>query len=257
MRRYPATSLGASFGPGPMTPAVKALLIANGATFVLMSVLRFASPASAAYVLVYLGLSPADVLESWRLWQPVTYMFLHAGVFHLLFNMLALWMFGVELERLWGTRLFARYYAITGIGAALTMLTLALLPTALGDRMYDTRTVGASGAIFGLLLAYGLQFPNRQIYMYFLFPIPAKYFVMIVGAISLYSTMVDQDGGVAHAAHLGGLAVGYVYLRKGRTDFHPIAELKYRYLKWKINRLRRRFDVYSGGRADDVDRRIH
>jgi membrane associated rhomboid family serine protease len=80
---------------------------------------------------------------------------------------------------------------------------------------------------------------------------------MIVGAISLYATMVDQDGGVAHAAHLGGLAVGYFYLKKGRMEFHPIAELKYRYLKWKINRLRRRFDVYSGGRADDVDRRIH
>jgi membrane associated rhomboid family serine protease len=257
MRRYPATSLGGSFGPGPLTPAVKALLIANGAMFLLMSVLRLVSPTSAAYLFLYLGLNPSDVLEGWRVWQPATYMFLHAGVFHLLFNMLALWMFGVELERLWGTRLFTRYYAITGIGAGLTMIVLALLPTALGDRMYDTRTVGASGAIFGLLLAYGLQFPHRQIYMYFLFPIPAKYFVMIVGAISLYATMVDQDGGVAHAAHLGGLAVGYFYLKKGRMEFHPIAELKYRYLKWKINRLRRRFDVYSGGRADDVDRRIH
>ena len=257
MRRYPSTSLGASFGPGPLTPAVKALLIANGAMFVLMSLLRLTSPRTAVELVLYLGLRPEAVLEGLRLWQPVTYMFLHAGVFHVLFNMLALWMFGVELERLWGTRFFARYYAITGVGAGLTMIVVSLLPFDLADRLYVTTTVGASGAIFGLLLAYGLQFPHRQIYLYFLFPIPAKYFVMIVGAISLYATMVDQDGGVAHAAHLGGLLVGYVYLKRGRSQFHPIAELKYRYLRWKINRLRKRFDVYSGGRADDVDRRIH
>jgi len=257
MRRYPSTSLGASFGPGPLTPAVKALLIANGAMFVLMSLLRLTSPRTAIELVLYLGLRPESVIESLYLWQPATYMFLHAGVFHVLFNMLALWMFGVELERLWGTRFFARYYAITGVGAGLTMVVMSLLPFDLADSFYRTPTVGASGAIFGLLLAYGLQFPHRQIYLYFLFPIPAKYFVMIVGAISLYATMVDQDGGVAHAAHLGGLLVGYVYLKRGRSRFHPIAELKYRYLKWKINRLRKRFDVYSGGRADDVDRRIH
>jgi membrane associated rhomboid family serine protease len=240
-----------------MTPAVKALLIANAGMFGLLVVLRLASPDAASFVLLTLGLNPRDVLEGWQWWQPVTYMFLHAGIFHVLFNMLALWMFGVELERLWGTRFFARYYAITGIGAGLTMVVLSLLPTALGDSMYATRTVGASGAIFGLLLAYGLQFPHRQIYLYFLFPVPAKYFVMIVGAISLYATMVDQAGGIAHAAHLGGLLVGYIYLKRGRLEFHPVAEVKYRYLKWKINRLRKRFDVYSGGRADDVDRRIH
>jgi len=240
-----------------MTPAVKALLIANAAMFGLLVVLRLAWPDAGLFVVLTLGLNPRDVLEGWQWWQPVTYMFLHAGIFHVLFNMLALWMFGVELERLWGTRFFARYYAITGIGAGLTMVVLSLLPIAFGDSMYATRTVGASGAIFGLLLAYGLQFPNRQIYLYFLFPVPAKYFVMIVGAISLYATIVDQAGGIAHTAHLGGLLVGYIYLKKGRLEFHPVAEVKYRYLKWKINRLRKRFDVYSGGRADDVDRRIH
>jgi membrane associated rhomboid family serine protease len=249
MRRYPSTALGASFGPGPLTPAVKALLIANVAAFVASWLVP--------ELVFYLGLRPRAVVEHWYVWQPATYMFLHAGVFHLVFNMLILWMFGVELERLWGTPFFAKYYAVTGAGAGLMMVAVSLLPVGFGERLYDTLTVGASGAIFGLLLAYGLYFPHRQIYMYFLFPVKAKYFVMIVGAISLFATMADQGGGIAHAVHLGGLAVGYVYLRAGRARFNPLAELRYYYLRWKINRLRKRFDVYSGGRADDVDRRIH
>ena len=119
--------------------------------------------------------------------------------------------------------------------------------------------VGASGAIYGLLLAYALYFPDRPIYMYFVFPIPAKIFVLIMGAIAFYSSMSEVGGGVANATHLGGLLVGYIYLKSvrkgGRPD--PLGEIKYRYLKWKINRLRKKFDVYSGGRADDWDRRVH
>ena len=92
--------------------------------------------------------------------------------------------------------------------------------------------------------------------MFLLFPIPAKYFVMIIGAISLFSSMGGPGGGIAHTTHLGGLVVAYLYLKTG-TRTHLIAEVKYRYLKWRINRMRRRFDVYSGGRADDVDRRVH
>ena len=256
MRRYPSTSLGASFGPGPLTPAVKALLIANTAVFLLTTALGLVSPEAFRTVVYHLALSPRSVVEGWEVWQPATYMFLHAGLFHLLFNMLALWMFGVELEQLWGTRFFTRYYFVTGGGAGLLMLALSFVPR-FGERIYGASTVGASGALFGLMLAYGLLFPHRKIYMYFLFAVPARYFVMIAGAISLYATVVDQGGGVAHTAHLGGLLVGYGYLRMGRARFHPIAEVKYRYLRWKINRLRKRFDVYSGGRADDVDRRIH
>jgi membrane associated rhomboid family serine protease len=256
MRRYPSMSLGASFGPGSMTPAVKALLIANTAMFVLMTIIGFASTDAVRPIWFHLALNPRSVVEDWELWQLATYMFLHAGIFHLLFNMLALWMFGVELEQLWGTRFFTRYYFVTGVGAGVLMLALSFVPN-LGDRVYDAATVGASGALFGLMLAYGLLFPHRRIYMYFLFAVPARYFVMIAGAISLYATVVDQGGGVAHTAHLGGLVVGYAYLRMGRPNFHPVAELKYRYLRWKINRLRKRFDVYSGGRANDVDRRLH
>jgi membrane associated rhomboid family serine protease len=182
-------------------------------------------------------------------------MFLHSGIFHILFNMLALWMFGVELERMWGSRFFVKYYFVCGAGAALTTLVLAFTPFAFADQLYSSLTIGASGAVYGILLAYALYFPDRPIYMYLVFPIPAKYFVMIIGAISLLSSMGGPGGGIAHTTHLGGLVAGYLYLKGGRV--HLVSELKYRYLKWRINRMRRKFDVYSGGRADDVDRRVH
>jgi len=247
MRRYPATSTSSfSFGPGPLTPAIKALIAANVAAFLV----AFVAPA----VTLLLGLRPADVVERLFVWQPVTYMFLHGGIFHILFNMLALWMFGVELERMWGSRYFTKFYFVSGGGAALTTLVASLLP-GFGDGVYYALTIGASGAVYGVLLAYALYFPHRPIYLYFVFPIPAKYFVMIIGAISLLASMGGPGGGVAHTTHLGGLVAAYLYLRGGRI--HVMSELRYRYLKWRINRMRRRFDVYSGGRADDVDRRVH
>jgi len=169
--------------------------------------------------------------------------------------MLALWMFGTELERMWGTRFFLSYYFATGLAAAASSLFVALLPFQLADRMYFAVTIGASGAIYGLLLAYGLYFPRRPILFMLVFPIQAKYFVMIMGAIAFLSSVSDAGGGVAHVAHLGGLVAGYLILKRGRI--HPLAEVKYRYLKWKIGRLKRKFDVYSGGRRDDWDRRIH
>jgi membrane associated rhomboid family serine protease len=225
-----------------MTPAVKWIIWANIGAFV-ATVL--------SHDLIYLlGLSPANVIGRLWLWQPVTYMFLHAGPAHILFNMLGVWMFGVELERMWGTRFFVRYYAVTGIGAAITTIIVSLLPFAGTAQTYTTVTVGASGALFGILLAFALYFPDRPILMALLFPIPAKYFVIIIGALSYFSS----PGGVAHAAHLGGVIFGYLYLQGGRGGL--TAEIKYRYLKWKMNRLRRKFDVYSGGRSD-WDRKVH
>ena len=247
--RFPSASgLSYSFGPGPLTPAIKVLIIANVIAFVL----DFLAPS--AGLTRTLGLSPRDVLTQLHLWQPLTYMFLHAGISHILFNMLALWMFGVELERMWGTRFFAKYYFVCGVGAAATTLALSLLPGTIGASLFNSLTIGASGAVYGILLAYALYFPNRPIYIYMIFPIPAKYFVMIMGGISLLSSM-GGGGGVAHTTHLGGLIAGYLYL-KG-TRIHLMSEIQYRFLKWRINRMRRKFDVYSGGRANDVDRRVH
>ena len=249
MRRTPATSsFSYSFGPGPLTPAIKVLIAANVVVFLA----SLAVPA----IKLQLGLSPADVFGRLAVWQPFTYMFLHGGLFHILFNMLALWMFGVELERMWGTRYFVKFYAVAGVGAAITTLALSFLPFSFGNELYYSLTIGASGAVYGILLGYARYFPDRPIYLYFVFPIPAKYFVMIIGAVSLLSSMGAAGGGVAHTTHLGGLVAAYLYI-KGGGRTHIVSEIKYRYLKWRINKMRRRFDVYSGGRANDVDRRVH
>lgn len=236
-----------SFGPGPVTPGVKWLIWANVAFFLAINV----SPA----LVEYLGLIPQAVIEKRWLWQPVTYMFLHGGILHILFNLLGVWMFGVELERMWGTQFFLRYYAVTGIGAALTTIIVGLLPFDATATTYGAVTIGASGALYGLLLAFAMYFPDRPILMFMLFPVPAKYFVIIVGAISFLSATGAGSPTVAHAAHLGGMLFGYLYLKRG-SGGGMSAELKYRYLKWKMNRLRRKFDVYSGGRSD-WDRKLH
>jgi membrane associated rhomboid family serine protease len=228
-----------------MTPAVKWLIIAN----VVMFVVRLAYDDITAY----LGLAPKLVVERLWLWQPATYMFLHGGPLHILFNMLGIWMFGVELEARWGTRQFLKYYAITGIGAGLTVLAVSVLPFdwPLIAATYDHWTIGASGALYGVLVAFAFYYPDRPLLMFFLFPIPAKYFVMIVGAMAF---LAAPNSRASESAHLGGLVIGYLYLRGGGGGL--TAEIKYRYLKWKMNRLRRKFDVYSGGRSD-WDRHVH
>jgi membrane associated rhomboid family serine protease len=152
----------------------------------------------------YLGLVPALVWRGW-VWQLVTYMFLHGSFVHIIFNMLALWMFGSELENLWGTNRFIRYYFFTGIGAAIT--TVLVTPHSV------VPTIGASGAIYGLLLAYGVTYPNRPILLYFLFPIRAKYFVILFGLIELFASITATHSGIAHLAHLGGLLFGLLYLK--------------------------------------------
>ncbi|HVC19569.1 MAG TPA: rhomboid family intramembrane serine protease [Vicinamibacterales bacterium] len=249
-RRYSSASSPFSFGPGPVTPAVKLLIWTNIAVFLISLVVPAIVP--------IFGLIPAAVVHRFYLWQPVTYLFVHGGFFHILFNMLVLWMFGPELERLWGTRFFVKYYFICGIGAAATTVFVALLPFSLSVPMYYSVTIGASGALYGLLVAYAMYYPEQRVYMYFLFPIPMKYFVLIIGAIAFFSSFSGVNNGIANFAHLGGLAVGYLYLSylKG-GGFHPLGEMKYRYLKWKINRVRRKFDVHSGGRPSDWNRRLH
>ena len=247
MPRYPSRYISSySFGPGGLSPALKALIGANVAVFLI----QFFFP----IVTDVLGLRPIFVVRSFWIWQLATYMFLHGGAFHIIFNMLALWMFGTDLEHRWGTRYFLKFYMVTGIGAGVLTVLFSLLPFAPAQQLWRANVIGASGAIYGVLLAYALYFPDRPIYMYFVFPIPAKVFVAIIGAIAFLSSLGDS-GGIASATHLGGLAVAYGFLKSGRM--HPLAEVKYRYLKWKINRVRKKFDVYSGGRANDYDRRVH
>jgi len=248
MRRYPSPYASSfSFGPGPLSTTLKALIGAN----IVMFVAQFFFP----IVTDVLGLHPGLVLRRLLVWQPATYMFLHGGIFHILFNMLALWMFGTELERTWGARYFLKFYFVTGIGAGLLTALFSLLPFGFAQQLQYANVIGASGAIYGLLLAYAMYFPDRPILM-IVFWVPAKVCVAILAAIALI-TSLSESGGVANATHLGGLLVAYVFLKSGSGRIHPMSELKYRYLKWKINRVRKKFDVYSGGRADDWDRRVH
>ena len=244
MPQYRYSASPYRFGPGPISPGIKMLIKFNILAFVVTIVWP--------RLMLSFGLTPQAVFEQFHFWQPVTYLFLHGGLFHIVFNMLALWMFGVELERLWGSKAFIKYYFVTGIGAAVTVLFVSLLPIASADQMYYSVTIGASGAVYGVLLAFGLCYPDRPIYMYFLFPVPAKYFVMIIGAIIFFSSINDTNSGVSHEAHLGGLLAGYLYLRGGGGGTtNLIGEIKYQYIKWKMNRLRRRFHVHPGKRNDD------
>jgi len=241
-----------SFGFSPLSTAIKALIGIN--------VLMFVATLFAPSLLLQLGLVPTWVVHEKRVWQLLTYMFMHAGFFHVAFNMLALWMFGAELERIWGTRFFLKFYFVTGVGAACLTVLISLLPFGPMQQLFVSDVVGASGAIYGLLLAYALYFPERRVYMYLIFPIPTRVFVLIVGAIAFLSSF-SETGGVANATHLGGLLVAYIYLtslRKGpRLQLNPWAEVKYRWFKWRLASARKKFDVYSGGRGDDWNRRVH
>lgn len=145
-----------------------------------------------------------------RVWTLFTYMFLHGGFSHILFNMLALWMFGSMLERVWGSKEFLKYYLLTGLGGGLCY--------ALFNMDSFVPTVGASGAIYGLLLAYAVLFPDNIIYIWFVIPVKAKYFAMIFGVIEFLASF-NPGSGVAHLAHLGGMVMGYVYLKWGRLRY--------------------------------------
>ncbi len=186
-----------SFGPWGITKAVKYLLLANVGIFVL----EFLWGSELIYLF---GLTPALVKKGF-IWQPFTYMFLHGGLFHILFNMFALWMFGCEIERTWGTKEFVRYYFITGVGAGFFTFILSLNS--------HIPTIGASGAIFGILVAFALMFPNRLIYLYFLFPVKAKYVVIFFAVIELFASFRHTSDGIGHFAHLGGMVIGYLYIK--------------------------------------------
>jgi membrane associated rhomboid family serine protease len=154
---------------------------------------------------LYFGLRPDLVVSELAFFQFFTYMFLHGGFFHLLINMFILWMFGSDLEREWGAKAFLFYYLLTGVGAGLLNF-LAMLNSSIP-------TIGASGAIYGILAAFGMLFPNRMIYIYFLFPVKAKYFVLFLGFMAFYSAFTLSNSSIAHFAHLGGMVIGYLYIK--------------------------------------------
>jgi membrane associated rhomboid family serine protease len=231
---------------------LKWLLIANIGIFLIFFILR----ASRAEVfLSSLALVPADVVRRYQIWELVTYMFLHTGMLNILWNMLALWMFGAELERLWGTARFLRFYFTCGIIAGLVFVVAAYLFHAQNEM-----AVGSNGAVYGILIAYGLMFPDQTMLFGFLIPMKSKYFVMIIGAIVFlqsYMATVGGQGGVAVIASLGGLAAGYLLLRGNRLRSQIRQPVIAGFKEWKLRRAKKKFEVYLKKQDSNRDRWVH
>lgn len=180
-----------------LPPAIRALMIANVAGFV-------------AGLLVpdlhhLFGMVPRQVLEHRWVWQPFTYLFLHGNIWHLVFNLFALWMFGMPVEAQWGERDFLKYYFLCGVGAALAHVALA--PHS------GVPVIGASGSVYGLLVAFAMLYPDAVVYLYFLIPIKAAHMAILFGAVEFFAGATGSTPGVARFAHLGGMLTGYLYIR--------------------------------------------
>ncbi len=187
-----------TWNPRRFTDAIKILIIVNVGMYLLQII-----TVSQLDMIRIFGLSAETI---WPLiWQPITYMFMHGGVWHVAINMFVLWMFGTELETIWGRNEFLKYYFVTGIGAGIIWLFFNIGGS-------NAILIGASGAVYGILMAYGLMFPNRTVYVYFLFPVKVKWFVLFIGAIAFFSSM-GTGSNISHLTHLSGMLIGYLYLR--------------------------------------------
>ena len=231
---------GESLGLPTVTPVNKALMIACG---VVWGVQLVVEPIFTRVDLVrYLGLIPVDVARGW-LWQLVTYAFLHStdNYSHILFNLLMMWMIGGDLERHWGGQKYLTYWLVCAVGAGVCVTLAGAF------RGIDQATIGASGAIYGLLLAYGTIFAERRFLFMLIFPIKARTLAWILFAIAFVSNLTARGDRVSHIAHLGGMIVGWLYLKRAWR----LGEF-WRELVWRIRR--RRFKVMPPG---DDDRWIH
>ena len=202
---------------GFITPGVKLLVLICAGVFLLQTLVQlFLGVPAAAWINHYFGLVALGPIPGLRLWQPFTYIFLHGGLFHLLINMLFLWMFGRELELVWGKKRFLNFFFLCGVGAGLIEILVKVIPMSWGHMPSDIPTIGASGAIFGILMANAILFPDRRIWLFPLpVTIPMRPYVAVMGAIEFFSTLGAGGDAVAHVCHLGGMLVGYVYLRRG------------------------------------------
>jgi membrane associated rhomboid family serine protease len=206
-------------GVMPLTPVVKKLIIINVAIWVVFVLILQNFVLKSGEIFEWFGFMPVRFFHDFWLWQPFTYMFIHSeNVFHILFNMLLLWWMGAELEIYWGRRYFLFYYITCGVGAAVVYLICVLTYYAVTQNLAPLTfpVVGASGAIFGLILAYGMLFGERVVYFLMIFPMKAKHFVMIIGGIE-FMNLVSQgfSSQVSNLAHLGGILTGYILFKIG------------------------------------------
>ena len=215
MAQYYYRQANVRFGPGGLSPVVRTLLMANGIVFGLQLVTYYAFgeyriPGNGFMVNWFglvAGINPLQGVFQGQVWRLGTYMFLHSlsSPLHIIFNMFYLWMFGVEVERRMGSRSFAWMYFISGLGAGLL--------TCLFPPFWGIPTIGASGAVFGVMLAYGLLFPNRMILVFFMFPVKAIFVVLFMVAVEVIYMVTSPGGGVAHITHVSGVLFAYLYLR--------------------------------------------
>jgi membrane associated rhomboid family serine protease len=237
---------GFQFHIGDYFPrAIKTICIACISVFLVQEVSRlFFHDEGWVFWLNWFGMAPYAVTHGLRVWQPITYLFLHARFWHIFFNLLYLAMFGADLERTWGSRKFYRYFFVCGIGAGLIDLLvkegLVAAHFASAATLFIP-TIGASGAIYGVLLAVAMVMPDRRVWF---FPIPVTMpmwlVVTILGALEFFSTIGDSGDGIGHVCHLGGMLVGYLYLRRGSYLYSP----RNFFSDWKRRRLRKKFEVY-------------
>jgi membrane associated rhomboid family serine protease len=227
-----------------ITPGVQLLIIANFTVFILEAFVHyFAGIGGYNWMLKWFGLVPAGVFPLFRIWQPFTYLFLHevTYVWHIIVNMFMLWMFGRELELVWGRNRFLRYYFLTGVGAGILNVIVKTIPAFWTHQFSNVTTIGASGAVFGIMIACAILFPDRKAY---LFPIPIaikmKWIVAAMAAITFLGTFGIGDDKVSHICHLGGMLIGYLYLRRDSYLFRLRNEVS----DWKYERNRKKFDVY-------------
>ena len=216
------------FGSG-WTPVVKGFVIACVGGFVLPGIWRGAEG--------YLALTPALVWTRGWAWQLATYNFLHGSLGHIFFNLLTMYMFGPELERVYGRNRFLVFLAVSGIGAGVcVVLTGPLSPV---------RTIGCSGIVFAVMLVYAVLYPNRQVLLFFAIPVKIKWLMIGLGGLELYYFVGQGNPGISHAAHLGGMLFGYLYLRWSKSFFG----LRDAYYRRKLKRLRKKYKVLDGGKA--------
>ena len=229
-RRYRYNSSYMAYFPR----GVRWLLAINTAVFLVCYV---GGPGLQRHVSVLLALSPEMAVRNFLVWQVFTYMFVHFQVLHLLFNMLALWMFGMPIEQAWGVRRFLKFYFLCGVAAGVCVLVANML---VGEWLIPT--LGASGAVFGLMVAFAILFPDAIMLVFFLFPMRAKYAVMIYVAIEIVVTF-GPNTGISTVAHLGGAAFGYLYL-KHRIPAVKLPDVRGAYRQWKLQRAKKKFQVY-------------
>ena len=245
-------SPGLGFGPSVTPPVIKQLLIANGVAFVA----QFVVPGFENLAAVY----PIAVWQYGYLWQPFTYMWLHGNLGHLLMNLFVLWMFGSQLALVWGTKRFLRFYLLCGVGAGLIIATLPYLTVVVGlsgGTSLIIPTVGASGAIYGVILAYSLTWPDRTIML--IFP-PVAFRAIWLIPVLFFMTILFGGGNVSHVGHLGGVVVGWLYMRRrGDTGrLFSLDQLKYRWRRYRMRQKLRavQYEEYEARRRQD-EKRFH